>query len=265
MADYSLYENTESQTEEYSALEVWLKRIGIILVALVCGGLFWLCVICPFLPLKDIEISGLPRSISYGEAISAAGITDASSYITFNVVNAKENLESLYQIESAVVLKRYPDSARIIVQTRKPAAQSLISIDGAITPLVFDRQGVIIGIGDANANLPIVSGLSFDKIYLGMQLPPLFEGLFERIENLQTVNPELLAGISEIRIIKKDYNGFDLLLYPIHDRVKFRVENELNEDVLKYMALMLDVFKQNGMDVEEVDLRSGAASYKMRG
>jgi hypothetical protein len=39
----------------------------------------------------------------------------------------------------------------------------------------------------------------------------------------------------------------------------------LNEDKLRYMFLLLDVFAEKNINVEEIDFRTGTASYKIRG
>jgi cell division protein FtsQ len=91
-------------------------------------------------------------------------------------------------------------------------------------------------------------------------LVPLVESLYE----LSRSSPELLSAISEIRIEQKTWEGFDLVLYPVHSSIRVRMENSLTEDGLRYMLLMLDVFKGSYEKPAEVDLRSGMGSYRVK-
>lgn len=70
-----------------------------------------------------------------------------------------------------------------------------------------------------------------------------------------------------MKIEQKKYGGFDLLLYPVQTRIKVRTDSALNEDRLRYMMLTVDVIRQLNLTarIEELDVRSGTASYRLRG
>ncbi|MDR3276246.1 MAG: FtsQ-type POTRA domain-containing protein [Treponema sp.] len=258
--------STEYVVPAKIGIERWLKRLSMVIAGILGAELIWLVGISPFMPLSEIEVNGISE-LDRAQILSQVGISSRSSYITVDVQAVQRSLESLYQVESALVIKRYPGTLRIVLTGRKPAAQTLLNLDSRVRPVVFDRQGTIIRIGekgmdiDAGADIPIISGLVFDQVYLGMRLPVLFDPLLARLEWVNAASPELLAAVSEIRINRKEYDGFDLILYPVYQEVKFRVESGLDEDVLKYMVLIMDVFNRTGVQVDEVDLRSGAASY----
>ena len=133
--------------------------------------------------------------------------------------------------------------------------------------MYIDKHGMLLQVGGPFINegvspaLPIVSGLTFERLAEGMKLPAEMESFFTRLDSINENAPELLAFISEIRINKKAYNGFDLVLYPVNSTIKFRLEPDLNEDALRYMILMMNVFDSTGVQVDEVDLRNGTASY----
>jgi cell division protein FtsQ len=91
----------------------------------------------------------------------------------------------------------------------------------------------------------------------------MFGSFFAALEHLHDTAPELLAVLSEIRINRKAYDGFDLILYPSHNPVKVRV-SELNEDMLRYMMLVIDVFFSKDIPVEEIDFRTSTASYTVK-
>jgi len=54
------------------------------------------------------------------------------------------------------------------------------------------------------------------------------------------------------------------VLYPVHSLIRVRLENTLTEEGLRYMLLMLDVFKDSLEKPAEIDLRSGMGSYKVK-
>jgi cell division protein FtsQ len=246
----------------------WLRRLIVIISVILGAELLWLFVITPMMPLSVVDVSGIP-GIDRMAVLARAGISAASSYMTVDAAAAEKALAGMYQIESARVVKHYPDTVRIILSPRKAAALSLAVVDGRVRPLYLDKFGVLIRIGDQGEGLPVpalplISGLVFEQPVLGMRLPPLFEPFLAKLDQVNRNSPELLAAISEIRINKKPYDGFDLVLYPIHNPVRFRLDAELNEDMLRYMILMIDVFANQGVDAEEVDLRTGTASYTLK-
>ncbi|MDR2052605.1 MAG: FtsQ-type POTRA domain-containing protein [Treponema sp.] len=245
----------------------WLVRLVILVAGILAAELLWLFGITPLLPLSVVEVSAVP-GIDRASLLARAGIGSHSSYLTVNADLAEKNLKRLYQIESARVVKQYPDTVRVFVERRRPAAVSLVNAGGRMVPVYIDKHGMLLQIGGPPVNagvsaaLPIVSGLAFERLQEGMKLPAELESFFGRLDSVNENTPELLAFISEIRINKKAYNGFDLVLYPVNSTVKFRLEPDLNEDALRYMILMMDVFDSTGVRVDEVDLRNGTASYK---
>ncbi|MDR0710502.1 MAG: FtsQ-type POTRA domain-containing protein [Spirochaetaceae bacterium] len=256
----------ESPGRNSTKVDKWLVRLVILIAGILAAELLWLFGITPLLPLSVVEVdtvSGIDRA----SLLARAGIGSHSSYFTVNTMLAEKNLEQMYQIESARVIKQYPDTVRVFVEQRRPAALSLVNRGGRVIPVYIDKHGMLIQIGDSPVNtgsstaLPIVSGLTFERLEEGAKLPAELEGFFSRLDLLNENAPELLAFISEIGINKKAYNGFDLVLYPVNSAIKFRLEPDLNEDALRYMILMMDVFDSTGVRVDEVDLRNGTASY----
>ncbi|GHV17491.1 cell division protein FtsQ [Spirochaetia bacterium] len=252
-----------------SATEKWLKRLIAIVAGVLAAELIWLFIITPMLPLSTVEITGIP-GIDQASLLAHAGISAHSSFMTVNALDVETALERLYLVESARVTKHFPDTLYLELEPRRVAAMSLAAVNGKMVPVFFDKHGVVMQIGRdqtdmaAIASLPVISGLVFEQVGLGTRLPPVFMPFLERLEVINAETPELLAAVSEIRINKKPYDGFDLVLYPMNSTIRFRVEAELNEDTLRYMMLMMDVFKLTGARVDEVDLRTGTASYVVK-
>ncbi|MDR2759913.1 MAG: FtsQ-type POTRA domain-containing protein [Spirochaetaceae bacterium] len=246
-----------------------LKRIVIILAMVVGAELCWFLFISPCMPLQAVEVKGIP-DIERDLVLNQAGINSHSSYMTVNAAVVETHLEELYQIESAKVIKHFPDSVMIVLEPRKALAFALAKTGGKITPVFFDKQGVIFKIGSSqedeilSPSIPLISGLALDEPVLGMRLPSVFAGFLASLERIHTSAPELLTAFSEIGIHQKTYNGFDLILYPNHNPVRIRSVAELNEDMLRYMMLAIDVIVSQGTQVDEIDFRTGTASYTLK-
>jgi cell division protein FtsQ len=168
-------------------------------------------------------------------------------------------------VESAKVTKRFPDKLIISLVPRKAAAVTLTSVNGKQVPIFIDTYGVFFKKGEdvsEIAGLPVISGLENPQV--NMRLPSGLVSLMENISHLAAGSPGLLSAISEIRIEPKAWDGYDLVLYPVHSSIRVRVENNLTEEVIRYMLLMLNVFEYDIEKPSEIDFRSGMGSYKIK-
>jgi cell division protein FtsQ len=245
-----------------------LKRVLLVVAGILSAELIWLFGITPLLPLSVVDVSGI-SSIDKAVILAQAGISARSSFVTVNVETVRHRLENFYLVESARVVKQYPDTLRILLEPRKITAMSLAVIDGRTRPVYIDRFGVIIKIGnDAGfpllpSSIPLISGLVFSEPSLGTRLPGMFEPFLTSLARISAIFPELLTAVSEIRINRKTFDGFDLILYPVHSSIRFRVDADLDEDTLRHMILMIDVLESTGgVSVGDIDLRTGTASYR---
>jgi cell division protein FtsQ len=245
-----------------------LKRILIACSILLAGELLWLFVISPCMPLSAVDIKGFD-GISRIAVLEQAGIDSRSSFMSVNVTAVEEALSALPVLESARVTKHFPDSIEIVITKRDPVAAATADLDGRTVPVFFDKDGVLFQIGLAggvavNASLPVISGLVFENIAPGLRLPEFLLPLFRDLHTLGTDAPALLSTISEIYITKKKYDAYELTLYPVHSQARVRIGQHITEDKLRYMLLLLDVLNERGVALDELDFRTGTASYKVR-
>jgi cell division protein FtsQ len=254
--------------EKKSRIERWLKKIFIICSCLLAGELIWLFAVNPTLPLTNIEIKGI-EALDRRVVLNQAGVTARTSFFSFNAVDAKNMLAFIPQVESVEIIKKFPDTVSIILQERKAAALALATVEGRPEIVVFDKNGVIFQIGYEGglaipAHLPILSGMVFENVRTGLRLPLFLVPLLKNISDLGEQSPQLLSVISEIHINKKTFDNYDLIIYPASSPVKIRMGAELKEESLRYMLLLLDVLDEKGIDVDEVDFRTGTASYTVK-
>jgi cell division protein FtsQ len=262
-----VFENTvPEENPVHSKIDRRLKWLLIALAVILAGELIWVLGITPCMPLSVIEISGVPE-LDRGTVLSQAGIGVHSSYMTVDARGAELSLAAMYQVESARVTKQFPDTVRIVLEGRKAVAMALTPVNGRVEPVFFDKYGVVFKIGEDGAEdgvhtLPIISGLVFENPSLGMRLPVLFQRFLTDLGRLYSSDPDLLETISEIQVNRRPYNGFEVVLFPVHYPAKIRVGNEITADTIRYMLLLIDVFIKQGVVVDEIDFRTATASYK---
>jgi cell division protein FtsQ len=266
----ALTSNSSSKESSPSRREIFLKVILAILVVIFVIEFIWLVVISPSIPLSSVEINGIP-GVEREVILRQAGITNQTSLFSVSSTNMENALEELYMVESAEVIKQFPSKIYIKLNPRIPVALSLASVSGKSTPIFIDKHGVVckIGINDSESkvqasSLPIISGLVFDDVHLGTRLPASMRNVLVNIEQIAMYNSDLLSSISEIRFHEKLYDGFELILYPANSNIRVRIGSELSEDIIKYMMLMIDVLEKTETEIDEIDFRTGTASYKLK-
>jgi len=257
--------NVKAQKKPAGKIEKGLKRLLIVAAVIFIAQLIWLFGISPFIPFTVVEVHGFSGQLR-SEVLYLAGINENSSYFSTNAREVRDRVSSHILVESAVVMKRFPDRLTIYVNPRQAAAVTLTNINSRQTPIYIDRHGVFFKIGDPNADegmdLPILSGIENPQV--NMRLPDSLVSLTGNLSSLASSSPELLSAVSEIRIERKTWDGFDLVVFPVHSSIRVRVENNLTEDTLRYMLLMLNVFEAEANKPQEIDFRSGMGSYRIQ-
>ncbi|MCL2410424.1 MAG: FtsQ-type POTRA domain-containing protein [Treponema sp.] len=268
-ADYETYQEVSEKDKSSRKIEKGLKKLLIIAAFILLAQVIWLFGVSPFVPLATIEVhgfSGLERS----EILALAGIGDRASFASVNTAEIQRVLSAHVLVESAIVTRRFPDQLSIFLIPRRPAAVTLTNFGASQVPLLIDRNGVFFKIANAQdmtagelSSLPVISGI--DNPRLNTRLPDALVPLMASLGELALNSPELLSAISEIRIERKAWQGFELVLFPVHSPIRVRVENNLTENKLRYMLVMLNVFSADSQKPQEIDFRSGMASYTVRG
>jgi cell division protein FtsQ len=261
---FAVYEKIDVETKSSRKIEKGLKRILIIAGIIMFSELIWLFGVSPFIPFSTIEVYEF-KGFERDEILHAAGIDNGSSFISTKIYDVKEKLSYHLLVESVIVIKRFPDKLSIFINPREAAAIALANIDSKQVPMYVDRHGVFFKHANAslqNEKLPIISG--FENPQLNMRLPAELIPLLESISVIVDSSPELIATISEIRVEHKLWEGFDLVLFPVHSSIKIRIENNLSENMLRYILLMLSVFESSDSKPEEIDFRSSIGSYRIK-
>ncbi len=193
---------------------------------------------------------------------------NSSTWFDFDVNQAVAILSSEAGIDHVSVEKRFPDKIFVNIDEREPVAVTFVMENGRSAPVQIDKNGVLFPSKHLPASedevLPIVSGLPVEYMSKGMRIPVKYRPLIEEISKISELPQKYFASISEICVLPKDSGNYELALIPSQTKVKVLTDRALNEDALKYMMVVLDVVKQIGTDVSEVDLRYGSVSYTTR-
>lgn len=246
----------------------FLKYIIILMFLFLLINAAYYLVIIPFNAPAHIQLSGVDAVLA-SEIKQAAGLTGTEKWGNLNKEVLLRRIAAYPPVAEVHIIKKYPDTVLIEITERQPVGILLATVAGRTIPMEIDKTGMVFNIasGKNHYKLPIISGLTFQHIRAGMKVHKQLIPLFKQLDILLKKNPTLLGEISEIKIEQKKYGGFDLILYPVQSHIKVRTGSTLNDDRLQYMMLMLDVIQKLDLStkIEELDVRTGTASYRLRG
>ena len=245
-----------------------LKIVILSVLLFLAGNSVYYLFIVPFNATAKIQLLGID-TILEAELKKAAGLTGTEKWGKIDKDALLHRITSYPLVAEARVVKKYPDKVLIEIIERQPVGILLATVGGRTIPMEIDKTGTVFKAASKKTPqiLPIISGLSFQNIRAGMKVHKQLVPLFKQLDLLQRKNPALMSEISEMKIEQKKYGGFDLILYPVQTPVKVRTDSTLNEERLQYMMLALDVIRKFDLSskIEELDVRAGTASYRLRG
>jgi cell division protein FtsQ len=240
----------------------------------VCIGFVWWFFISPAMVPASVSISGFP-GLTNAQVLRQAGIRERATYLSVNASRAQTLLSRNPLVESARVVKTFPDRIFIHLEPREAVAVSVARIDGRMQPVYFDRYGFAFMFGDGPGippppgSIPVVSGLYRDELSLelGMRLPEALLPLFSKIGEITDSDKAIWQAISEIVVEWNEKGTYDLVLYPTNSLVRIRMGSDMDAGAIRYALLMLDVVrgKGNSDGIDEIDARSGIGVLRGEG
>lgn len=277
MSDGFLYANVEDlypknrhfskeKSEKNALMRTKMLKIlvAVLFAVFVVEALVYL-VIIPCTAAVQVRFVGLSQ-YAPEELIKNYNLNIRKPWVNFDTGAISSRLAKSPLFESVRVEKIFPDQVVITVKERTTSAIALTEINGKSVAVQIDKTGYVYRI-DGNvptSNVPIISGLTFENPHPGMRLNSALRPLLKSIGELLETKPAYFNALSEIRIVPKDYGEYDLILYPMHSKIRVLADKELNEEKLQYIMVVLGVMDSLGVDVSEVDVRYGAVSYKTR-
>jgi hypothetical protein len=228
----------------------------------------------PLMEIRHVVVrSDVP--LTDEQVLSISGIQGTEHWYTLRAAVIEKRLEANLLIRRALVQKVFPDTVQMTVWGRQPVALVLAESTGRSLPVLVDGEGTVFKVGTTSAevDLPVISGLVLGETSLGARLPRAYGSLFADMKILRERSPSLFSLVSEIRIapiagasgVPASSADFDLLLYLTNSRVPIRVSGGIDENLLKYTLMVLDLLSKQGVlkDIQELDFRSGDVVYRL--
>jgi hypothetical protein len=207
--------------------------------------------------------------LSDAELLETAGLSGNLQYYRIDEREVEKRLLANPEILDVLVEKRFPDMIFIKIQGRGALALSLAETETGSVPVVFDQSGVLYQVGSqvATWDLPVLSGIKFEGLAPGMQLPPLLLPLLEDLGTLRRESPALYRLISEIKIVPSGHAGFDFLLFLTGYRLRARVTGHLTGEKIRQIIVVLDALtgQELSAGITEVDFRTGEIVFRYAG
>jgi cell division protein FtsQ len=266
MADVLAFSSKKKQGAD-TAIRKVLWGVIIVLVIFSAAELFFHFFIAPRILIKNIVISN-DTGLSEQEILRIAGISRKEYYFLINAAQMREKLMTHPLVKGAAVEKIFPNTLKLTLTGRVPLLVALVEYDNRTVPISIDEEGVVFQIdqGVNNWNLPVLSGLKFQKLELGMRLPPEMLTFLQDFGRVSRRNPELQSLISEIKAVKTDSADFEYVIYPVNYAKGVLIGRRIDASILKYIFIALNLLDQEGMlhKVRDLDFRTGELVYKMK-
>jgi len=228
-------------------------------------------------------------ALSDEQVLALSGIPAGAHWYSVSAEQIQKKLESSPLVHRAKVERVFPDTVRMTLWGRQPAALVLAAMDGRSLPVLVDGEGVVYKVGTTGADLdlPVVSGLTAGDVALGASLPRAYGALFADLRALREKAPAMYGALSEVRVAAPAADGstaagpaaaadaavratspqdLQLLVYLTSSRVPIRTRGSLDESFVKYALMVVDLLSRQGVlqDIQELDFRSGDVVYKVR-
>jgi cell division protein FtsQ len=263
--------NPPSAAQNPPSAAHWARPLLIVLTA-VCG----LVLLGRFVgePLTTIRhvIVHSDLALADDQVIALSGLQSGEHWYQVSTSAMQKRLESSPLVRRASVQRVFPDSIRLTLWGRQPAALVLATADGRVIPVLVDEDGVVFKVGTSSADLdlPVVSGLTAGSTVLGSQLPLIYRALFADLRALRAKAPALCAAISEVRVVSGGGEGLspqdlELLVYLTVSPVPLLARGSVDEGLVKYALMAIDLLSRQGVlkDIQELDFRGGDVVYKL--
>ncbi|MDR2589221.1 MAG: FtsQ-type POTRA domain-containing protein [Spirochaetales bacterium] len=268
MADQVVFEgrwNAGARPPARNGRSLVIVFCGVIL--LIMGELVFQFGIAPNMRIESIVFDNtvpVPRE----QLLVAAGLHGKPYYFKLNLEEIKNGLEGLPPVKSAFVQKVFPDSLRIVTRGREPLATAFAETEGGILPLAFDEEGVVFLSGKdvPEQGLPVFSGLRFEGPQHGTRLPAMLKPFLQDLHKLRKSSPALFSAFSEMRVVPRGAEHFEIILYPVYYRVPVRIEGELEAERCKVILIVLDALLRDGTldKMAEIDFRTNDIIYRLK-
>ena len=255
--------DSKSKDKKFLVLRICLY---VILAAMVLYVVLNMLVI-PSLADVRIQFKGA-KNVTADELNEKFGQLNSTTWMKFDSEKAAALFGSIPDVESVSIDKHFPDMVVVTIREREVVAKTIVDMDGRSLTMEIDRNGVIFSSNDksceSDSSVPLITGIPFVEVQNGVRMPEIYRPLMEKIRNIRGLSSNYFASLSEIEVVPKDYGGYELVLFPLHSKVRVLTDQNLNEDTLKYMMVALDIVNSIQPDANSIDIRYGGVSFGIR-
>ncbi|MCR4939132.1 MAG: FtsQ-type POTRA domain-containing protein [Treponemataceae bacterium] len=245
-----------------------LKILVLALSAFLIVNVVLYAVVFPCFSPAHVVFSGLEK-LEANDVLKQSGMDLAVPWMSFDKKEFEARLASnpALDSESIKVEKKFPDQVLVQVSERIPVIVSLMNIDGRTRTVQIDKNGVVFSSAGAYGlgQVPLITGLELERVSEGFHISSEYKALLDRVATISASNPVYFSALSEIHVQPLASGGYELIMYPIHSRVRVITDHSLSEETLRYMLVVLDIVDSFDPDVTEIDMRYGSISYKKAG
>ena len=253
----------KSRDKKFLILRICLYVMLIVMVLYVVLNML----VSPSLADVRIQFKGA-RIVTSQQLNEKFAELNSSTWMKFDSEKAASVFGSIPDVESVTIDKHFPDMVVVTIKEREVVAKTIVDIDGRSLTMEIDRNGVIYASNDrsceSDSSIPLITGIPFIEVQNGVRMPEMYRGLMEKIRSIRALSSNYFASLSEIEVVSKDYGGYELVLFPLHSKVRVLADQNLNEDTLKYMMVALDIVNSIQPDANMIDIRYGGVSFGVR-
>ncbi len=255
--------------KSYSGRRNLFVYLLIVLVMLVTVEIVFQFFIAPELLITKVQVyCSKDFQLSNADIIKISDIREKEYFFSVNTGVIEGKLLENPLIKDIRVEKLFPGTLKIFITERTPLAISLVQMGNRSVPVMIDNEGVVFEIGKSvtDYTMPVISGLKFRDLKLGVKLPSVLCEYFSDLKVLQDTSPLLFNQISELKFVRKNSSYYEVLLYPLNGNIRIRTGADIDEDLLKQIFVVLDIIEKKGIesDMEELDFRSGQVVYRVK-
>jgi cell division protein FtsQ len=268
---------------EERSLARWARPLLVLLSALCALVLLARFAAVPIMEIRHVVVhSDMP--LTDEQVLAISGIRADEHWYSISTADIRKRLEANPLIRRAEVQRIFPNTIHLSVWGRQPVALVLAASAGRSLPVLVDGDGVVFKIctSSAEVDVPVISGLDVGETVLGAQLPRSYASLFADLKALRESAPSLYRLVSEVRMMTSSDSAkspeyrdadsaprspasFDMLVFLTSSPVPVRARGAIDESLLKYTLIVLDLLSKQGVlkDIQELDFRSGDVVYRM--
>ncbi len=224
----------------------------------------------PALAIRHVVVES-DLAVSETNVLGLAGLLEGDYYHSLSASAIEKRLEENPLVRTARVQKVFPGTLRITLSRREAVALVIAESGGRSVPLLVDREGLAFKVGSTgeDVDLPVISGITLDNPAPGTRLPPGLSTLFSDLAALRARSPSLYRLLSEVHVVSgggASAAGRELLLYLLSSPVRIRAAGGIDDTLLKYSLMVIDLLSNQGTlkHIGELDFRGAEVVYRMK-